>query len=79
MSSGRRWRKRGREGGGVGANFDQKRGGKESTICEGAAESERARNGENAGGFAQREGKIRVFFEAFSNDFERFFAKIDAF
>ncbi len=30
-------------------------------------------------GFAQREGKIRVFFEAFSNDFERFFAKIDAF
>ncbi len=30
-------------------------------------------------GFAQGEGKIRVFFEAFSNGFERFFAKIDAF
>ena len=28
-----------------------------------------ARNGENAGGFAQREGKIRGVFEAFSNDF----------
>ncbi len=38
-----------------------------------------ARNGENAGGFAQGEGKIRVFFEGFSNDLERFFAKIDAF
>ncbi len=31
------------------------------------------------GGFAQPIGKIRVFFEGFSNDFERFFAKIDAF
>jgi len=38
-----------------------------------------ARNGENAGGFAQGEGKIRVFFQAFSNDFERFFAKINEF
>ncbi len=31
------------------------------------------------GGFGQPIGKIRVFFEAFLNDFERFFAKIDAF
>jgi len=29
--------------------------------------------------FAQGEGKIRGVFEAFSNDFEQFFAKIDAF
>ena len=29
--------------------------------------------------FAQAKSKIRVIFEAFLNDFERFFAKIDAF